>query len=173
MQVVENKDYLRCEYCTYQYMPKPNSDGVVVLEEPTFLGCPVCQVQLVTAALNGNQIWSCTRCRGMLLPMSLFADTIYYERRRRSRQPVKVPAVDVQKELQRKLLCPQCANPMHTHPYAGPGNVVIDNCPRCRLNWLDYKELHRIVTAPERVFKDENWLPSWLEPFEGESEENH
>jgi Zn-finger nucleic acid-binding protein len=37
---------------------------------------------------------------------------------------------------------------MDTHYYAGPGNIVIDDCSGCRLNWLDYGELARIIHAP-------------------------
>jgi hypothetical protein len=33
---------------------------------------------------------------------------------------------------------------MDTHPYGGPGNVIIDNCERCELNWLDYGELAKV-----------------------------
>jgi Zn-finger nucleic acid-binding protein len=37
---------------------------------------------------------------------------------------------------------------MDTHYYAGGGNVVIDDCSRCELNWLDAGELMSIVRAP-------------------------
>ena len=37
---------------------------------------------------------------------------------------------------------------MDTHPYYGPGNVVIDSCDRCELVWLDFGELKQIVDAP-------------------------
>ena len=37
---------------------------------------------------------------------------------------------------------------MDTHYYGGPGNVIIDACDRCDLNWLDAGELMRIVLAP-------------------------
>jgi hypothetical protein len=37
---------------------------------------------------------------------------------------------------------------MSTHPYFGPGNVVIDNCEACELAWLDFGELAQIVDAP-------------------------
>jgi Zn-finger nucleic acid-binding protein len=171
MKLLEDKEYLVCEYCTYTYVPEPNPDGVRVLEEATPLGCPVCGIQMVKASLNGNRMWSCKKCRGLLLPMALFTNTVFYERRKRSSPPTeKLPPVDVPKELQRKIVCPQCADPMDTHPYAGPGNVVIDNCPKCRLNWLDYRELQRILLAPERIFKDESWLPSWLDENQEEAE---
>ena len=37
---------------------------------------------------------------------------------------------------------------MITHPYFGPGNVVIDSCEHCELVWLDFGELQQIVDAP-------------------------
>ena len=37
-----------------------------------------------------------------------------------------------------------------------PGNVIIDDCSRCELNWLDHGELMRIATAPDRAY-DENY----------------
>jgi hypothetical protein len=37
---------------------------------------------------------------------------------------------------------------MATHPYYGPGNVVIDSCESCDLLWLDFGELKQIVDAP-------------------------
>jgi Zn-finger nucleic acid-binding protein len=37
---------------------------------------------------------------------------------------------------------------MSTHPYYGPGNVVVDNCGRCDVIWLDCGELAIIRDAP-------------------------
>jgi Zn-finger nucleic acid-binding protein len=37
---------------------------------------------------------------------------------------------------------------MEAHFYGGPGNVVIDTCESCSLNWLDHGELARIAQAP-------------------------
>ncbi len=37
---------------------------------------------------------------------------------------------------------------MDTHPYYGPGNVVIDSCESCQAVWLDFGELRQIVNAP-------------------------
>ena len=37
---------------------------------------------------------------------------------------------------------------MATHPYYGPGNVVLDSCGACDLVWLDFGELKQIVDAP-------------------------
>jgi hypothetical protein len=37
---------------------------------------------------------------------------------------------------------------MATHPYYGPGNVIIDTCEPCEVVWLDFGELKQIVAAP-------------------------
>jgi hypothetical protein len=49
----------------------------------------------------------------------------------------------------RIINCPRCAQPMLSQFYAGPGNVVIDSCERCEVNWLDGGELRRIAVAPD------------------------
>jgi Zn-finger nucleic acid-binding protein len=36
---------------------------------------------------------------------------------------------------------------MLNHVYGGPGNLVIDTCESCRLNWLDPGELRRLARA--------------------------
>ena len=48
-------------------------------------------------------------------------------------------------------LCPYCTDPMNNHPYMGPGNIVIDTCSGCQVNWLDKGELQRAVMAPDHV----------------------
>jgi len=34
------------------------------------------------------------------------------------------------------------------HFYGGPGNIVLDTCEACQVNWLDPGELQRIARAP-------------------------
>jgi Transcription factor zinc-finger len=77
----------------------------------------------------------------MLIGMDLFVGLIQDLRASRDR-----------KDLQRRINCPQYGKVMDTHPYGGPGNVIIDDCDRCEVNWLDYGELQRIVRAPERHY---------------------
>jgi hypothetical protein len=47
----------------------------------------------------------------------------------------------------RTIDCPSCHRPMLSHFYGGPGNLVIDTCEACHLNWLDPGELRRIARA--------------------------
>jgi Zn-finger nucleic acid-binding protein len=54
-----------------------------------------------------------------------------------------------QNPADRQIKCPACGHLMLGHLYGGPGNVVIDSCERCHVNWLDAGELRRIVVAPD------------------------
>jgi hypothetical protein len=47
----------------------------------------------------------------------------------------------------RVLTCPRCRQSMISHFYGGPGNLVIDTCERCQVNWLDPGELRRMARA--------------------------
>jgi Zn-finger nucleic acid-binding protein len=40
---------------------------------------------------------------------------------------------------------------METHFYAGPGNVILSDCERCSLDWLDHGKLQRIAHAPDAL----------------------
>ena len=40
---------------------------------------------------------------------------------------------------ERHLSCPACRQRMVGHLYGGPGNVVIDTCEQCLLNWLTWR----------------------------------
>jgi Zn-finger nucleic acid-binding protein len=149
MRLEDDKDFFTCGYCTSIYFPDKNADGVRVLGEPSGLSCPVCAVSLVHAALGAFRIMYCTRCRGTLIKMGIFAELIQDLRARRERVAA-THAPDPQ-ELQRRIMCPQCHQLMDTHFYGGPGNVIIDACERCELNWLDAGEVMRIVLAPGNI----------------------
>ena len=69
-------------------------------------------------------------------------------RRARAAGPGAAPVPLDRRELQRRINCPSCRTPMDVHPYYGPGNIVIDNCSRCDLIWLDHGELKQIAEAP-------------------------
>ena len=85
--------------------------------------------------------------------MAEFSPLIQALRSRREADP-NIPGSLDWKGLQRHIRCPRCANEMDTHPYGGPGNIVIDDCERCALNWLDYGELQRVIVAPDREYHE-------------------
>jgi LSD1 subclass zinc finger protein len=147
MHLQPGEDSLRCDYCESIFYPEKDDDGVRVLGEVTDQDCPVCAIPLTHAALAKVRILYCTRCRGMLMAMDAFVELID-ELRALGSGTVPQVAPD-RKDLTRKSNCPQCHQLMDTHYYAGPGNVVIDSCDRCSLNWLDHGEIMRIVHAPD------------------------
>ena len=147
LRLVGGKDHLTCDSCRSLFFPEPNDDGVRVLGLASKQCCPVCRTPLVHAALAHERLLYCQSCRGMLLPMERFVELVETLRARRQGRTV-LPAPINSAELERPAHCPQCGARMDTHLYGGPGNIVIDNCPACRLNWLDYHELARIECAP-------------------------
>jgi Zn-finger nucleic acid-binding protein len=155
MRLKSDADFLTCDYCGSIHFPEPNADGVRELGETASVPCPACHVSLIHAAIKGHRIRYCAKCHGMLIAMGNFVAILEDLRSRReitgdaARQPEW-------RDLDRKRSCPQCGLAMETHPYYGPGNVIIDTCERCSLNWLDYSELERIVRAPDRQWITES-----------------
>jgi Zn-finger nucleic acid-binding protein len=109
--------------------------------------CPLCQVLLSDSRLEGHALLSCAQCHGLLIPMAQFVAVIEIARSHEERTGVALPRR--QRPGERTLSCPTCAAPMLSHVYAGPGNLVIDTCERCAVNWLDPGELRRIARAPQ------------------------
>lgn len=151
LRLTENDDSLRCAYCRVVYAPPRTEDGIRVLGEASSLACPVCAAPLQQAALAGHRIQYCTRCQGMLVPMDVFMALLDEMRSGRAGAGSIQPPPD-RHGLERRIDCPQCHQRMDTHFYEGPGNIIIDDCSRCFLNWLDQGELRRAVRAPGRDY---------------------
>jgi Zn-finger nucleic acid-binding protein len=151
MELFERRKYYFCRYCgTFEFIETSPLDGVEVLERSAGAPCPVCQAPLAKALLDqAHPISYCERCTGMLVPRGAFVDVIGGRRASASGPPVTPSPLDP-RELQRGIACPVCRQPMDVHPYYGPGNIVIDSCPRCDLIWLDPGELKQVVDAPGR-----------------------
>jgi Zn-finger nucleic acid-binding protein len=150
MTFVDGRGYFVCEYCTAFHFPGEEAsvaDGVQLLDESSELACPICGVSLVAAALEGNRVLHCRRCRGILVNNPTFADIVRLRRARHEGPSDRPPPLDAE-ALNRQVHCPACDGRMDVHPYYGPGNVVIDTCPRCFLVWLDHGELGVIERAP-------------------------
>ena len=138
MRLKDDADYLLCDYCQTPHFPDPNSDGVRVLGVEAPIPCPVCAISLTHASVARERIFYCERCRGMLIAMGVFTEIVAAA----ARPPDW-------KDLDRRIHCPKCSSTMDTHPYCGPGNIIIDTCEPCVVNWLDYGELDRVVRAPD------------------------
>jgi Zn-finger nucleic acid-binding protein len=148
MRLNDEADYLICDYCQTPHFPDPNSDGVRVLGISSDFPCPLCAVPLTHASIVRERIFYCERCRGMLIGMGIFPEIV---QDLRSRREATVAAAHPPNwdDLKRRIQCPRCRATMDTHPYCGPGNIIIDTCENCALNWLDYSELDRVVRAPD------------------------
>lgn len=151
MSVEKDGDFFHCKYCGDYAFPDPNKDGVALLDEVSSYACPVCKKLLVTASIGNIRIFSCPNCRGNLIDQSKMLSIL--------RQAVHPNHLDEEQvfrpdrsELGRKLVCPSCRKTMSTYPYGGPGNLIIQGCDRCRLIWLDFGELSRIIQAYMQMY---------------------
>ena len=137
----------QCGYCHNVVVPDANDEGVSVLGDGPGDTCPVCNLPLQRAAVAQESLLYCAKCHGMLIPMDEFPTLI---ETLRAQQPATIapPPADPN-DLHRRIDCPHCHRGMDAHFYAGPGNVVMDSCEICDLNWLDHGELSRIARAPE------------------------
>lgn len=156
MRLKADQECLVCDYCGNIHYPEPNAEGIRVFDEPALLACPVCKIPLVHASTGGQRILYCNRCHGMLIGMDVFMAIVMDLRSRHWTAAEAARQPDWQ-DMNRRIQCPQCGGDMETHPYGGGGNVIIDDCENCSLNWLDYGELDRIVRAPDREYEGETW----------------
>ena len=108
--------------------------------------CPACQTPLASGRLDGHALLFCQRCEGLLVEMENFVSVINAARAREQQSELIPPRRQAPGD--RSITCPSCQRPMLSHFYGGPGNLVIDTCERCHLNWLDPGELRRIARAP-------------------------
>jgi Zn-finger nucleic acid-binding protein len=144
LQADKARGVLACTHCG-SVQPQP---ALIVNLEVTGTSaskCPGCAVPLATGRLDGHPLLVCQRCQGMLIAMTHFVSVIEAARAREEQRGVIQPRE--QNAGDRVLACPQCEQPMLNHVYGGPGNIVIDTCERCHVNWLDPGELRRIARA--------------------------
>lgn len=149
MTLFRDQDYFYCEYCGSFHFPPASNEGVRLLgDNAEGLLCPHCRVPLQNVTLDDRfRGYQCPGCQGFLFNRNTFRDTIDV-RRALATTPPEAPRPLNPAELERQIDCPVCARRMSTHPYLGPGTIVIDTCNPCNLIWLDNGELKRVVNAP-------------------------
>lgn len=140
-----------CEHCGSFHFPEGAGDGVRVLgPSPDPRLCPRCDQSLQAADLDAqHRALFCERCRGVLLARADFA-AVLQRRRAWAKTPPRTPVPLDRQQLERRVRCPACGQWMETHPYLGPGAIVIDTCAPCDVVWLDPGELGQAVDAPGR-----------------------
>jgi Zn-finger nucleic acid-binding protein len=150
MNIVGDRGYFFCSYCGDFLFPNATADGVKVLGEDSSAPCPVCNRSLVSAVVADHApVLYCRNCRGLLVAQSNFLHVVR-ELRAQAEGPEGRFHRITEDERRRSIFCPACSRQMDTHPYYGPGNVLIDICTQCQLVWLDYGELSIIINAPGR-----------------------
>jgi len=137
---------LVCDHCGSQKPAPAHSEHLELLTETSIL-CPICRTPMSNGRLEGHPLLCCAGCYGMLIEMGRFATVIDALRALEARS-FAVALPPRQRPGDRVVNCPSCGEPMLAHFYEGPGNVVIDTCERCHMNWLDPGELRRIAVAP-------------------------
>lgn len=147
LRLDDDKDYLSCDYCKNVVVPERNDDGIRPLGTPSDLSCPVCNVPLTVADVAGVRAQYCENCKGLLMVMDSLFGVAEELRAKHGPHSMIGPRPDP-KELERRINCPKCHKQMDTHYYEGPGNIIIDDCESCGLDWLDQGELMRIARAP-------------------------
>lgn len=151
MELMGARRYYFCRHCGSFHFPEAVDEGVRVLSRPANpRSCAVCRNPMARALLDEvHEVEYCENCRGVLLPRSHFAEIVQRRRAWATSPPVPPEPLNP-RELQRVVRCPACARQMATHPYYGPGNVVLESCEACDLVWLDHGELRQIVDTPGR-----------------------
>ena len=151
MDLLGVRRYFFCRHCGSFHFPEPLDEGVRVLQRDQGpASCGACKSLLSNATLDEvYDVRYCARCRGVLLARAHFAEVVERRRAWAASPPVTPSPID-RRALQRPMTCPACSSAMSTHPYYGPGNVVLDTCDTCDLVWLDYGELTQIAEAPGR-----------------------
>ncbi len=127
-----------------------NQDGIKTTQTTTDFLCPICEESNLTVGeIAKSQVCFCKSCSGFVIDSESLGHLVRQLRadyQGRDDQPVPLDP----KQFDKTTNCPACLSPMNTHPYYGPGNVVIDSCMHCKLTWLDHSELAKIKTAPGR-----------------------
>ncbi len=150
MELIESRRYFRCRHCgTYHFPHQIEADGIrIVGQSVDAPKCPVCVSGMAQALLDDSHpIDFCARCRGILLPRKTFAGVTGQRRAWATSAPAEPVPLERQ-AMHRELACPKCGGRFDTYPHYGPGNVVIDNCTKCDVIWLDFGEMRQIVDAP-------------------------
>ena len=151
MVQVRGQNHSHCAACNGFHFPNDAAsaeDSIVATGKVTEFQCPKCRQALQVGKLrNMLDVCFCQNCRGFVIDNESLGQIIPELRGSYQGQDDQPVPVDP-KDLEQRTDCPACQELMDSHPYYGPGNVVIDTCMNCRLAWMDHGELARIVRAP-------------------------
>jgi Zn-finger nucleic acid-binding protein len=141
------KVYIKCDHCGNYSFLEDNIDGIILSENESNYTCPICKIFFVQAIVNNIIILSCKKCQGNLIDQSKLLEIIRCHRTSLFEKPIN-KTIQEDNELMRKINCPKCNKVMNSYPYSGAsGNIIIQGCNECKIIWLDFGELSKIIIS--------------------------
>lgn len=147
-EVVAGQQYYNCVYCkSLIQLAEVSEDRILPTGITLDCSCPTCEQPLQTGLIERRRALFCGACFGVLIRHADFAGIVQERQARRGgMEPAEPRPIDPE-SLKREIHCPSCSQRMETHPYYGPGNIVVDTCSECGYLWLDHGEITRVENA--------------------------
>ena len=147
-EVVAGQQYYNCVYCdSLIQLTEVSQDRILPTGITLDCSCPTCNHPLQTGLIEKRRALFCGSCLGILIRHADFAGIVQERQARRAGlEPAEPRPIDPE-SLKREIRCPACSHRMDTHPYYGPGNIVVDTCGECGYLWLDHGEMTRVESA--------------------------
>lgn len=147
-EVVAGQQYYNCVYCdSLIQLTEVSQDRILPTGITLDCSCPTCNHPLQTGLIEKRRALFCGSCLGILIRHADFAGIVQERQARRAGlEPAEPRPIDPE-SLKREIRCPACSQRMDTHPYYGPGNIVVDTCGECGYLWLDHGEMTRVESA--------------------------
>ena len=147
-EVVAGQQYYKCVYCeSLLQLAEVSEDRILPTGITLDCSCPTCEQPLQTGLIEQRRALFCGACFGVLIRHVDFAGIVQERQARRAGiEPTEPRPIDPE-SLKRGIQCPSCSQHMETHPYYGPGNIVVDSCSECGYLWLDHGEITRVENA--------------------------
>ena len=151
LEKVYGQSHHWCRGCNLFEFPTALDEGLIPITsggESTSFRCPKCKVSLEVGSITESvQVCFCNNCRGFVTSSQSLGQVITqmrseYQGLDDQPQPLDPQALEIYDA------CPACRELMDSHPYYGPGNLVLNTCNPCQLAWFDHGELAKIIRAP-------------------------
>jgi Zn-finger nucleic acid-binding protein len=147
-EVVAGQQYHNCVYCdSLIQLAEISEDRILPTGVTLDCSCATCDQPLQTGLIENRRALFCGSCFGILIRHADFAGIIQERQARRAGQEPAEPRPIDPEAYKRQINCPSCSQRMETHPYYGPGNIVVDTCSECGYLWLDHGEISRVENA--------------------------
>lgn len=119
------------------------------------MDCPICKKTLTAIQYEGIEIETCRSCGGEWLDggeldkIIVIRETKFNEDERRAiAESSTIRGVKLE-DVDRKLSCSGCGQPMETINYGGNTGLILDRCKGCGGFWLDDTELEKVQQLVE------------------------